>query len=64
MTPPQDIHPLSDYECFINVHNKTSVDLILDESGIAFGEWAKGSPPNTIEAGTVSQIRLNDISGV
>ena len=55
--------PQSGYECFIHVHNKTSVDLALDDTGITYGEWAKKSPPNTIEAKSDAIITLNDKFG-
>ena len=57
------LFPASDSECFIYVHNKTDVDFSLSESKPREGVWGKGSPPNTIEAGTRGLIQLNDKSG-
>ena len=60
MAQASDIHTYADYGSYIHVHNKTSVDIILDDSGVEEGEWAKGSPPNTIEAGCEGIIHLKD----
>ena len=57
-----DIRPTSDYECFIHVHNNSSVPLSLDSSGAVDGDYALGSPPTIIEAKTEAVIRLNDRS--
>ena len=63
MEEESDLFPVSDYECFIHVHNKTNVDFSLFESKPGEGAWGKGSLPNTIEGGTRGLIQLNDKSG-
>jgi len=61
MAQASDIHTYADYGSYIHVHNKTSVDIGLDDSGIDEGSWAKGSPPNTIGAGSEGIIHLEDV---
>jgi hypothetical protein len=63
MAQALDIHTYADYGSYIHVHNKTSVDIGLDDSGVDEGRWAKGSPPNTIEAGSEGIIHLEDVFG-
>ena len=66
MAQDQDpiVAPASGYECFIHVHNKTKVDLLLDSSKAIYGNWSPGSPPNTIEAGTEGLVQLDDGNGM
>ncbi|KAF7441479.1 hypothetical protein A1F96_04266 [Pyrenophora tritici-repentis] len=63
MAHASSIHTYADYGSYIHVHNKTSVDIALDDSGAEEGEWAKGSPPNTIEAGGEGIVHLKDTLG-
>ncbi|RMZ72853.1 serine protease abc transporter b family tagd [Pyrenophora seminiperda CCB06] len=64
MVQDSDVHTCADYGSYIHVHNKTNVDIGLDDSGIEEGEWAPGCPPNTIEAGREGIIHLKDKWGL
>jgi len=61
MAQASDVHTYADYGSYIHVHNKTSVDIGLDDSGVDEGSWAKGSPPNIIRAGSEGVIHLEDV---
>lgn len=53
----------NDYSCYININNRTDVDIGLVDQMVASGSWPEGNPPNTIEAGGQAQIWLKDPKG-